>query len=155
MQGSLSGRTTVGTANDVIIAGNVTYANGTTGSDVLGLVGANYVWISHPVDVNGNNVLSASAEVHHVHAAILSLNHSFLVQSWNHGPPVTAGGAALNVNGSISQKYRGPVSTLDSSGTLLTGYAKNYVYDKRLQSVPPPYFLQPERAPWQVVKVSG
>ena len=155
VQGSLSGRTTLGAANDVIISGNITYASGTTGSDVLGLVGANYVWISHPVDVNGNNVLSASAEVHHVHAAILSLNHSFLVQSWNHGPPVTAGGAALNVTGSISQKYRGPVSTLDSNGNLLTGYAKNYVYDKRLQSVPPPYFLQPERAPWQVVRVSG
>ena len=127
--GRVQGRTTVGTDSDIVVTGDLTYRSGTNGSDVLGLVANNNVWIYHPVSNNGStsctpqpgcrgdNMLTAAQEVHNVQAAILSLRHSFLVQSYEYGAPLDAGtGQKLNVTGSISQKYRGPVGTAGRRG---------------------------------------
>jgi hypothetical protein len=47
----------------------------------------------------------------------------------------------INLLGGVIQNARGPVGTFDqSTNTLLTGYSKNYVYDPRLGSAPPPFF---------------
>ena len=99
-------------------------------------------------------MLTAAQEVHHVQAAILSLRHSFLVQSYEYGAPLDGGGTGqkLNVTGSISQKFRGPVGTAGVPGT---GYKKGYAYDKRLLAIPPPFFLQPKTTPWFVKEMSG
>ena len=70
-----------------------------------------------------------------IDAAILSLQHSFIVDNYNCGRLGT-----LTVNGAIAQKYRGPVGT-GSGGTLATGFLKNYWYDDRLRYRSPPYFL--------------
>lgn len=156
VSGVLKGKTTLGSDNDVVITGNLTYEgdNLTTaaveGTNVLGLIANNYIWVYHPVDAAGTNVLTGAQEVHNISAAILSVRHSFLVQSWDSGAALNSGGQKLNVTGSISQKFRGPVGT-----STPNGYLKNYVYDPRLLNIPPPYFLQPEEAPWQVHKVSG
>jgi Tfp pilus assembly protein PilX len=157
VSGVLKGKTTVGSDNDIVVVGNTTYASDTAstakveGTDVLGLVANNYVWVYHPVDAGGTNMLTGTQEVHNISAAILSVRHSFLVQSWDHGALVNHNGEKLNVTGSISQKFRGPVGTASKP----SGYLKNYVYDGRLLTIPPPYFLQPDEAPWQVHRVSG
>ncbi len=156
VSGTLKGNTTLGSDNDVVVTADLKYGSDVSstpaveGTDVLGLIANNYVWVYHPVDSSGNNLLTQAQEVHNIQAAILSLRHSFLVQSWDYGAALNAGGQKLNVTGSISQKFRGPVGT--PSGT---GYLKNYVYDPRLNKIPPPYFLQPNQAPWQLVKISG
>jgi len=73
VSGSLSGQLTIGSANDIIVDGGITYAdcswvatasesickyNSTSGSpstnDTLGLVADNYVEIDRPVDTGGN-----------------------------------------------------------------------------------------------------
>ncbi|MCE5323806.1 DUF4900 domain-containing protein [bacterium] len=61
----------------------------------------------------------------------------------------------LKILGGIIQKYRGPVGTFNSStGKLVTGYAKNYVYDPRMAQSPPPYYPTTgkyDRISWRVV----
>jgi len=154
VSGTIGGRTTLGTANDIVVTGDLKYQNGTTtdSTDVLGLIASNYVWVYHPVDSSGNNLLAAGTEPHTIQAAVLSVAHSFLVQSYAYGASLATGGLKLNVTGSISQKFRGPVG---SNGTTPHGYSKNYKYDRRLLRIPPPYFLQPKQAPWLVGRVSG
>lgn len=60
---------------------------------------------------------------------------SFYVSNYNTKNPT----GTLKVTGGIIQKARGPVGTLNS-GSLATGYAKDYYYDSRLADNPPPYF---------------
>lgn len=47
----------------------------------------------------------------------------------------------LNLLGGIIEEYSGPVGTLDASGNQLSGFARNYVYDRRMsRGYAPPYF---------------
>jgi len=58
----------------------------------------------------------------------------------------------LKVIGGLIQSTRGPVGTL-SGGTLAHGYAKDYRYDPRLASTPPPFYPttgQYDRISWRV-----
>jgi hypothetical protein len=80
-----------------------------------------------------------------INGAILSVNHSFTVPYWNRGNPL----GTLSVVGAIAQRFRGPVGT-NSGGTVVTGYAKNYVYDQRLKYLSPPKFLDPVASAWGV-----
>ncbi len=82
-----------------------------------------------------------------IEAAILALQHSFIVDNYNCGTALSK----LTVTGAIVQKYRGPVGT--SSGTgIATGYAKNYWYDDRFRFRSPPYFLVPDESTWNPVR---
>lgn len=147
VSGKLLGRVTVAAENDIVVTGNTTYAGGLGGDDVLGLVPNNYVWVYHPVEKVGNSIRDVGGkQVTRIDAAILSLQRSFLVQNWNLGGKESP---TLTVNGAIAQKFRGPVGLSDGSG-----YTKNYVYDARLQNLPPPYFLTPEEAPWVVKRLT-
>lgn len=156
VQGTVDGQVTVAAKDDVVITGDVKASDNTTGTDMIGLVGGNYVWVYHPVNSSGANLLSSSATPRVVQAAVLSLRHSFIVQNWQYGSALSSSSdtsSKLNVTGSISQRYRGPVGTGNSSGPV-SGYLKNYVYDQRLKNLQPPYFLKPDATPWQVVTVT-
>lgn len=80
-----------------------------------------------------------------VNAAILAVAHSFTVPYWQRGNAL----GTLSVTGAIAQKFRGPVGT-NSGGSVVTGYAKNYVYDQRLKYLSPPKFLDPVASAWGV-----
>lgn len=154
VSGVLKGRVTVASANDIVVVGDTTYAGGPTGSDALGLIPQNYAWIYHPVDTSGANMLATP--VTQLCAAVLSVSHSFLVQNYNYGAPISSGTTrTLQVRGAIAQRFRGAVSLFRSDGTLATGYSKDYVFDPRLANAPPPYFLKPVNSPYAVSKVSG
>jgi hypothetical protein len=144
VQGTVSGQVTIAARDDVVVTDDLTLTGGTMGTDVVGLVAGNYVWVYHPVSSSGANLTSAPV-VSDVQAAVLSLRHSFVVQNWSKGTPL----GTLNVTGSIAQKFRGPVGT-GSSSSIASGYYKNYVYDSRLSVMQPPYFLKPDSSPWQV-----
>lgn len=147
VSGTLSGQATVASENDVIVTGDIKYSGGLAGDDVLGLIPNNYAWVYHPVESVGGTVRDVGGkQVLRIDAAILSLNRSFLVQNWNLGGKESPN---LTVNGVIAQKFRGPVGLSDGSG-----YTKNYVYDPRLQNLPPPFFLTPEDAPWIVQRLT-
>jgi hypothetical protein len=160
VEGVLDGRLTVAADNDVVITWDLIYKDGLTGvtaDDMLGLIASNNVAIYHPVTSSGQNIdvrtsgcrSGGDAETRCtfrdpvVQAAILSLKHSFTVQNFANGAPL----GDLTVNGSISQRFRGPVGT-----TGPTGYLKEYAYDTRMKKQGPPRFLEPVGSPWGVVR---
>ncbi len=78
-----------------------------------------------------------------IDAAILSTNHSWIVDNYDCGKKL----GELNVWGSIAQFWRGPVGTSGGEGN---GYIKNYNYDERLASQQPPSFLSPSSTSWKL-----
>ena len=137
------------TANDVVVTGNLTVADNMTGSDVIGLVANNDVWVYHPLNASSNELLATGNRVTQIQAAILSVAHSLVVQNWADGDPL----GTLNVSGAIAQKFRGPVGT-GTATSIATGYYKNYVYDPRLAYLQPPYFLSPVSSEWHMASVT-
>ena len=129
ISGTLSGRLTVGASGDINVTDNITYANdprlpGSTSTDTLGLISEGDVMIDQ-------NASHANLEID---ASIMALNTSFLLENWWEG----GARGTLNVFGGIIQKQRGPVGTF-SGNTKVSGYSKNYKYDVRLLSAPPPF----------------
>ena len=60
----------------------------------------------------------------------------FMLENYWVGPAK----GTLTVYGGIIQDERGPVGTFNgSTGQKLSGYSKNYAYDSRLLSSPPPF----------------
>jgi len=180
VQGTLSAPLTIATDNNVVIDGNICYV-GASNCDtapssyaMLGLVAQNFVEVNHPVvtcpwwqpcsgsDENVGTCPTTSPTVvgsatipdcdlqdPTIDAVSLSLTHSFIVNNYQYGNPL----GTLTTFGTIDENWRGPVGT-DSSGTVVSGYLKNYVYDQRLQYLSPPYYLNPGTASWGLASVT-
>jgi len=154
LKGQLNGRLTIAAKNRLIIVDDTTYASAAPDS-LLGLIAENTVEIYHPVDCTSADsscdMSRSSADGGgffndaRVHAAILSLTHSFYVQNFTRGDRDNLDD--LFVVGAIAQKFRGAVGTSGSGGT---GYLKDYTYDQRLKYISPPEFLDPVNSAWQV-----
>jgi len=127
ISGTLNGRLTVGASSDVNIHNSIVYANdprtNPASTDALGIISEQDVVI----DSGGPTNLE-------IDASIMALNTSFLLEDW------WTGGAkgTLTVYGGIIQHERGPVGTF-SGTTKVSGYSKNYHYDTRLLTSPPPF----------------
>lgn len=155
VEGEYTRSLTIAAENDVVVDGNITTpvdseGTPTTGA-VLGLIANNFVRVYHPLEASrgnkkgecGNNSNSAIGLKNlKIYAAILALNHSFIVDNFDCGEPL----GTLTVYGAIAQLFRGTVGT----GSISTGYAKNYNYDDRLKVESPPYFLNPVKASWSI-----
>ncbi|HEY1778800.1 MAG TPA: hypothetical protein VGG41_21765 [Solirubrobacteraceae bacterium] len=172
VSGTYNTSLTIATDNDIIINGNIcttttVACTGTpTGNALLGLIANDFVRIYHPMDnassdtsggcttttgsgrsqttVTASNATGSLTDPT-VYAAILAVNHSFIVDNYNCGDSL----GTLNVYGAIAQLFRGTVGT-ESNGTVSTGYDKSYNYDDRLADEEPPYFLNPVSAQWFV-----
>jgi hypothetical protein len=76
---------------------------------------------------------------------------SFSVENYSSKTPT----GKLKVLGGIIQKKRGAVGTFNSStGAMISGYEKDYIYDPRLATNPPPFFPTTgtyERLSWRLV----
>jgi hypothetical protein len=103
-----------------LIGRNVTVASGTPGQmeiDAEILAGRNST--TYPSDTDG----------------------SFSVADYgSKSPGTTSSPNTLKIMGGVIQRARGPVGTLNSDGTLHSGYSKNYFYDTRMADSPPPFF---------------
>lgn len=148
VRGSYSGQLTIAAENDIIVDGNVTRS----GQGLLGLVANNFVRVKHPFSAqtgagncNGGSNGSGTVSNLQIDAAILAIQHSFIVDHYDCGATL----GTLTVNGAISQKFRGPVGT-NSGGSINHGYAKNYNYDDRLRYQEPPNFLDPVESAWHI-----
>jgi type II secretory pathway pseudopilin PulG len=135
VKGTMHGQMTIAAENYVYVTGDITYKN--TSTDVLGLVGNNAVWVWNPMDRWGDKLLSGSNR--EIDAAMISVLHTFQVQNYRY----TGNRGTLTIKGAIAQKFRGPVGTGYSDGTIATGYAKDYNYDPRFRYTAPPKFLSP------------
>ena len=155
VNGTYNKSLTLGSRDDILIDGNITQ---TPNSDsVLGLIAQRFVRVKHQVSSPcGSNTGNSGSTTNGpgwfnnltIEAAILALNDSFIVDNWQCGSPLQV----LTVNGAIAQKFRGPVGTFNSDATRNSGYAKNYNYDDRFRYRSPPYFVEPVKASWKVVR---
>jgi hypothetical protein len=159
VKGSYTQPLTIGADNDVIINGDITTTEvggvlgaAPTGRQLLGLVANDFVRVYHqingtnPGNKGGCSATNTGPVVSNIYAAILAVNHSFIVDNYNCGGPL----GNLTIWGAIAQLYRGTVGTSGGSGT---GYLKNYNYDDRLAYSEPPYFLNPTSTAWYVVRM--
>jgi hypothetical protein len=148
VSGTYSTNITVGSANDIIINGNLTRG---TSDGMMGLVADQFVRVYHPVNPTNrssstgctNNLLSNPA-VTQIDAAILATQGSFIADNWDCGSSL----GDLKIRGAIAQYWRGTVGT---SGNGDTGYDKAYEYDPRLKYREPPEFLDPTTALWNLL----
>ena len=153
---------TIAAANNIIINGSITTTtdgNGDpTGTATLGLVANEFVRVMHGINgtnpgLNGNctapNLASQTLINPTIDAAILALNHSFIVDNFNCGasPGVNGQNGTLTVNGAIAQDYRGAVGL---ASTPMVGYLKNYSYDDRLANILPPYLFDISNSGWHI-----
>jgi Tfp pilus assembly protein PilX len=144
VKGNYNKSLTIGAEDDLIINGNITPTGLTAGetpsatdTTTLGLMATRFVRVYHPC--NGSDNL----EKLWIYGAILSTSHSFLVDNYECGNSL----GKLNVYGAIAQKFRGVVGTTGG-----TGYLKDYIYDERLATDEPPYFLAPLDAGWEIAR---
>lgn len=175
VDGTLKGRVTVSSENNVVVTGNLTYQGGENGTDALGLIADNSVQIYHPISkgsctqntghyegswwtgwtwvpgvcvawARGSNNLTGTLKNVVVDASILTLNHSFEVQQFDVGSNDCVSGP------SCLGKLRvfGSIAQKfrGAVGRGSAGYSKDYNYDSRLRYAPPPYFLDPVRSSW-------
>ena len=148
VRGSYAKDLTIASEKDIVIFGD-TRRNG---DKMLGLIANNFVRIFKPAsNLNAANrtCSNASGTMTNVtvDAAILALQHSFTVDHYFCGNPLST----LRVFGAIAQKFRGPVGTGGSSG-ISTGYLKDYEYDDRLRLRQPPHFLDPVQSAWRLMR---
>ncbi|MGD0197326.1 MAG: hypothetical protein ABSC56_05395 [Solirubrobacteraceae bacterium] len=143
---------TIASANDVIINGSLTTGMDSsyepTGNDFLGLIANDFVRIAHPCGEQGVPSYITDQSNPTVDAAILAVNHSFIVDNYNCGSAL----GTLTVDGAIAQSFRGAVGTADVNGGTSSGYLKQYEYDGALADESPPYFLNPTGANWDLVR---
>ncbi len=148
VEGTYSKSLTIAAATDLIVTGSitptgVTPGNAPTGTAAVGLIATRFVRTYHPC--SGNPAGFTTPTNPWIYAAILSTSHSFLVDNDACGSSL----GNLNVYGAIGQKFRGIVGTF---GRTNTGYIKDYLYDERLATDEPPYFLAPLKAGWRIVR---
>jgi Tfp pilus assembly protein PilX len=139
VSGSYDKSLTIASAGDIIVkptigvddTGLVRVANSAA---VLGLIATRYVRVYHKT--------SDAVQDVKIDAAILSLQHSFIVDNFSSGAHI----GDLRITGAIAQNFRGPV------GQGTAGFTKDYNYDDRLNYRSPPYFLPPLNAAWSVTR---
>lgn len=149
VQGQATQPLTIGAAQDIVIDGNLTYPSPNTNGAMLGLIANGFVRVYHPVvggvcSSAGANNASGYTPVTQIDAAMLSLQHSFIVDDYSCGANL----GTLNVDGSIAQNFRGTVGATVNGAQ--SGYTKNYVYDRRLEYEEPPHFLAPTNGAYAI-----
>ncbi len=158
VKGTYSSSLTIAAEEDLIVNGNILpygvtagKAPSTSSTITLGLIASRFVRIYHPCTSgygggNTSGLAGSYLENPWIYAAVLSTSHSFLVDNYSCGN----GLGNLGVYGAIAQKFRGIVGQLGGSG-----YEKEYVYDERLATDEPPYFLAPLKAGWKIARLTA
>jgi hypothetical protein len=144
IKGTYSGQLTIAAENDIVIDGHLLRSGDNA---VLGLIANNFVRVYHHYPSQVINPTTFQPECKSgeeigikdltIEAAILAINHSFIVDHYNCG----ASQGTLTVRGAIAMKFRGAVGTTGGNG-----YLKNYNYDDRLRFLSPPSFIKPEQS---------
>lgn len=131
VSGSVAGDVVLYTPNAVTIDNDITYVNGTSttnATDGLAVVASGPITIARPTSRGVSRT---------IHGVLVSLNNSVSVESWwtqdaCADPSTGLSNCVLNFTGTIAGKYRSVFGLYDQdSGTLLSGYAKNFHWDSR------------------------
>ena len=134
--GTLSGRMTIASEDDMTIAGNINYKTDPvvtpSSTDALGLLSMNDIWVGSTAP---NNLEINAAMMATGLSSASGNDGSFGVTGYNSGSPR----GNLTVYGGIVQENRGAVGQ-SSNGNPTHGYTKQYSYDARFINTPPPYY---------------
>ena len=135
--GTVDAAVTLVSENDMHIEGNITYTHNpvTTPSttDALGLISQDSI----TVDASMPNTATIDAAMIAAGTSGDGDTGSFGFVNYNTG----SARGILNVYGGIVQNTRGGVGQFNNgNGNLTHGYSKNYSYDQRFLSKPPPYY---------------
>ena len=155
LQGTVQKNTelTVASANDVVIGDNIRYEDYTPGVGTPGQAG--YVPPSAKDPVTGNDaknllgIVSWNGDVRigtsapdnvDIHGTVLAKNGIFQVDDYNNTGAGGRGTATL-LGGVITDNYGAFGLFNGSTGTQISGYGRNFVYDGRMETGnAPPYF---------------
>lgn len=133
IEGELDGELTIAVEGDITVTGDILYEDSTPGSgpdpgcdDMLGLIAKNDIFIaSTPANMNDCEI----------HGAMMALWKNFEVEDYMHGAPrgslILYGGIMVEQSIHIGQ-YQHDV--------VVSGYARDYRWDERLNSFWPPFF---------------
>jgi len=138
VSGTVDGRVTIVTDRDINITDNLTYADdsktNSLSDDALGLISKRDIVVKPSCP---NNVKIYAHMIATGNLTSSETDGSFGVENYSSGSPR----GTLTVHGGIVQDYRGAVGTFNpSTGQTVTGYEKNYTYDTRFASNPPPEY---------------
>jgi hypothetical protein len=147
--------TDVNNGKDITITGNITYhtkPDKTQDSDAAcNLAAGTFGLVSDDIKIASSAPANLEIDAVCMAGGKNTTAGSFYVQNYDSKKPT----GTLTVLGGIIQKARGPVGTFDSStGQTQTGYSKNYHYDPRLATNPPPFYPTTgryERYSWRMV----
>ncbi len=153
VSGSYTTPVTIAAANNIIVDGNITTTESSgspTGTSTLGLIANEYIRVMHGVMTQNDQIVNVSSQTFSnlkIDAALMAVQHSFIVDNYNQGAQL----GNLTVNGAIAQYYRGPVGTSGGFGSS-TGYIKSYSYDDRLKALLPPYLFDIATSDWSTYR---
>jgi len=134
--GTVTGPLTVVSEASMYIENRLTYThnptNNPTTTDALGLISQDNIW----VDTGAPTSLTIDAAMIAAGTSGDGSAGSFQVVNYDTKTPT----GTIDLYGGIVQDVRGAVGTADRSGNVATGYAKNYTYDSRFLTKPPPHY---------------
>ncbi len=185
VNGSLSGELTIGTANDVIVDGNITYAdcNWTTGqsgqansycpynaagtNDTLGLIADNYIEVNQPI-VASTSTSNNSTLAPNCTTPAATCNPTPGTSGLTIDAAVLALTESFVVNNYDNGTPQGPLNIYGSiqqyargpvgtfsGNSIVSGYQKAYTWDPLLDYLSPPSYLAPSTAAWTLAAVSN
>jgi len=133
--GTLDGRLTIVADYDIKITNSINYAVHPTNSsdDALGLIAGRNVRIETNCPDNVNVYAHVMATGN---ATASTADGMFYVDQYNSPPPR----GTLSVYGGIVQYTRGPVGMFYFGGEQYSGFDKNYIFDTRFSTTPPPNY---------------
>jgi Tfp pilus assembly protein PilX len=160
VSGTYSQSLTIASKGDIIIKGSITKQS-TAPVPTLGLVANNFVRVMHGVSArpdqqfqcvnsgngNGTNTPGQYLQNPTIDAAILAVQHSFIVDNYDCGAAL----GTLHIHGAIAQIFRGTVGT-GGGGGADTGYVKDYNYDDRFAVAQPPYLFDIASSAWHIAR---
>ncbi|MBF0532942.1 MAG: DUF4900 domain-containing protein [Candidatus Omnitrophica bacterium] len=138
---------TVSSHNDTTINGNITYASYTPGSGTPGTTGYTPPEVDNATNLLG--IVSWTGNVHigssapsnmQIHGTLLAKNGIVTVD--NYDDQTRGDRGIITVLGGVIQNNYGAFGQFNSaSGTRVSGYGRNFVYDQRMKTgSAPPYF---------------
>jgi hypothetical protein len=120
--------------------------------DPVNLAAGTLGLVSRDIDISTSAPTNLEINAVCMAGGLNTTSGSFSVTNYDSRTPV----GTLTVLGGIIQKARGAVGTFNAStGQTQTGYSKNYSYDPRLGTDPPPFYPTTgtyERLSWMVVR---
>ncbi|MGD1017849.1 MAG: hypothetical protein ABSA12_00890 [Verrucomicrobiia bacterium] len=131
--GTVTGPLTVASESSMYIENNITYTHNPvttpTTTDALGLISQDNIWVgtSAPAALTIDAAMIAAGTSSGGTGSFGVIDYATMTPT-----------GTLTVYGGIVQAVRGAVGTANESGGVGTGYAKNYNYDSRFLTKPPP-----------------